>query len=69
MSAAPDRLSPEFRVRVADADLPSEAVADLRRVSVTQDVEAPGVFALATKTKRIRKKNPLAGIDVPAVEK
>ena len=46
MSAAPDRLSPEFRVRVADADLPSEAVADLRRVSVTQDVEAPGVFAL-----------------------
>jgi phage protein D len=41
-----DTLAPEFRVRVNGASLPNEAVADLIRLSVLDDVDAPGMFAI-----------------------
>jgi phage protein D len=43
---APERLAPEFRVRVDDADLPPAAAADVLGVSVLQDVDAPSLFTV-----------------------
>ncbi|HYU81084.1 MAG TPA: contractile injection system protein, VgrG/Pvc8 family, partial [Vicinamibacterales bacterium] len=40
-----DPLAPEFLVRVAGADLPAPAAADMLHVSVYEDLEAPAMFA------------------------
>jgi uncharacterized protein len=40
------RLAPEFRIRIADAELPQPAVPDVRTVSVSEDVDAPSMFTL-----------------------
>jgi phage protein D len=41
-----DRMVPQCRLRIAGADLPEEAQADLVEVAVHQDVAAPGMFTL-----------------------
>jgi len=41
-----DTLSPEFTVSVGGKPLPNEAKADLIAVSVLDDVDAPGMFAI-----------------------
>jgi phage protein D len=41
-----ERAAPEFRVRVAGSDLPPAAAADIRVVSVHDDLDAPGMFTL-----------------------
>ena len=41
-----DTLAPEFTVHVNGSLLPNEAVADLIKVSVLDDVDAPGMFAI-----------------------
>jgi len=39
-------LAPEFAVRVNGSPLPNAAVADLIKVSILDDVDAPGMFAI-----------------------
>jgi phage protein D len=54
-----DTLAPEFKVRVNGAPLPNEAAADLIRLSVLDDVDAPGMFAItivAWDTKQMKAK-------------
>jgi phage protein D len=41
-----DTLAPEFAVKVNGSPLPNAAVADLMRMSVLDDVDAPGMFTL-----------------------
>jgi phage protein D len=41
-----DTMAPEFTVRVNGAPLPEQAAADLIRVTVLDDVDAPGMFAV-----------------------
>jgi uncharacterized protein len=41
-----DTLAPEFTVTVNGSPLPNQAVADLIKVSVVDDVDAPGMFAI-----------------------
>jgi len=43
-----DTLAPEFAVQVNGSPLPKEAEADLIKVSVLDDVDAPGMFAITT---------------------
>ena len=41
-----DTLAPEFTVSVNGSPLPNQAAADLIKVSVLDDVDAPGMFAI-----------------------
>jgi Bacteriophage probable baseplate hub protein len=41
-----DTLAPEFKVKINGSPLPQEAVADLIKVSVLDDVDAPGMFTI-----------------------
>jgi uncharacterized protein len=41
-----DTLAPEFTVNINGSPLPNEATADLLRVSVLDDVDAPSMFAI-----------------------
>ncbi|HEX6904120.1 MAG TPA: contractile injection system protein, VgrG/Pvc8 family [Thermoanaerobaculia bacterium] len=46
MARTPERLAPEFRVRIDGSDLPVKAAMEVLEVSALQDVDAPGMFAL-----------------------
>lgn len=41
-----DTLAPEFVIRINGSPLPNQAAADLIRISVVDDVDAPGMFAI-----------------------
>ena len=54
-----DTLAPEFTIRVNGSALPNEAVADLIKVSVLDDVDAPGMFTItivAWDTRQMKAK-------------
>ena len=41
-----DTLAPEFSIKVNGSPLPNQAAADLIKVSILDDVDAPGMFAI-----------------------
>jgi phage protein D len=54
-----DTLAPEFRVSVNGSPLPNEAAADLIKISVLDDVDAPSMFTVtivAWDTKQMKAK-------------
>jgi phage protein D len=54
-----DTLAPEFRVHINGSALPNEAMADLIKLSVLDDVDAPSMFAItivAWDTKSMQAK-------------
>lgn len=53
-----DTLAPEFVIRLNGSDWPQEAQADLLRLSVLDDVEAPGMFALTLAAWDTREMKP-----------
>jgi uncharacterized protein len=53
-----DTLAPEFVVRLNGDELPPEALADLIRLTVLEDVEAPGMFTLTLTAWDTREMKP-----------
>jgi phage protein D len=41
-----DTLAPEFTIKVNGSPLPNQAAADLIKISILDDVDAPGMFAI-----------------------
>lgn len=53
-----DTLSPEFTVSVNGSPLPKEAMADLIKIDILDDVDAPGMFAITITAWDTAKMQP-----------